>query len=222
AWLFAVLTLAFFVGTSIAGLIWARNWGGRRGLRPLVDNSAVGWIFSAILVIYGIAIGLIAIETWNNLSDAAKVASQEAGEIAALYGDLGGYPPSVQGELRGLLVRYAHIVIEREWPAQHRGRIPSEGTDVLSELQRGMIALEPVTDVQRMVHAEALSTFDRLTEFRRQRIEAVDIAMPGTLWSVVLAGAALAIVASYVFRMKSLFLHALMTGLLAAMIGLVV
>src|SRR5262249_15361344 len=171
---------------------------------------------------YGIAIGLIAIETWNNLSDAAKVASQEAGEIAALHGDLGGYPPSVQGELRRLLLRYTHTVIEKEWPAQHRGLIPSEGTDVLNELEREMIALEPATAGQRIAHAEALSTFNRLTEFRRQRVEAVDNAMPGTLWGVVLVGAALAIVASYVFSMESLFLHALMTGLLAAMIGLVV
>src|SRR5215468_2510695 len=49
-------------------------------------------------------------------------------------GDLGGYPPPVQGELRRLLVRYTHTVIEREWPEQHRGLIPSEGTDVLTEL----------------------------------------------------------------------------------------
>ena len=221
-WLFALLTLVFFVGTSIAGLIWARRWGGRRGLHALVDNSAIGWIFSAILVIYAIAIGLIAIETWDNSSDAAKVASQEAAEIAALYRDFGGYPPSVQGDLRRLLVRYTHVVIETSWPTQQRGEIPSAGTDVLNEIERAMIAFEPATDGQRIVHAEALSAFNRLTEFRRQRLEAVDFAVPGTLWSVVLLGAALAIVASYVFNMESLFLHALMTGLLAAMIGLVV
>jgi hypothetical protein len=155
-------------------------------------------------------------------SDAAKVASQEAGEIAALYRDFGGYPPSVQGELRRLLVRYTHTVIEKSWPAQQQGLIPTEGTDVLNELEREMIAFEPATEGQRIVHTEALSTFNRLTEFSRQRLEAVDNAVPGTLWGVVLAGAALAIVTSYVFRIESLFLHALMTGLLAAMIGLIV
>jgi hypothetical protein len=222
AWLFAPLTLVFFVGTSIAGLTWARHWSRGRGLHALVDNSAVGWIFSGILVIYAIVIGLVAIETWDNLSDAAKVASQEAAEIAVLYRDFGGYPQPVQGELRPLLVRYTHNVIEVSWPAQRRGLVPSDGTDVLNELHRAMIAFEPATDGQRIVHAGALNAFNRLTELRRQRLEAVGWGVPGTLWTVVLLGAALAIVASYVISMESFFLHALMTGLLAAMIGLLV
>jgi len=222
SWLFALSTLVVFVGTSIAGLVVARHWSRRRGLHALVDNSAVGWIFSAILVIYAIAIGLVAIETWDNLEDAASAASQEAAEIAALYRDFGGYPQPVQGELRPLLVRYTHTVIEVSWPQQQRGVVPTAGTDVLNELERVMIAFEPVTEGQRIVHAEALDAFNRLTEFRRRRLEAVKWGVPGTLWSVVLLGAALAIVASYVFSMESLFLHALMTGLLAAMIGLLV
>jgi hypothetical protein len=57
---------------------------------------------------------------------------------------------------------------------------------------------------------------------RRLRLEAVNYAVPGVLWSIVLIGAALSIVATYVFSMDSLPIHAFMTGLLAAMIGLLV
>ena len=46
--------------------------------------------------------------------------------------------------------------------------------------------------------------------------------MPNTLWSVVVIGALLSIVASYVFNMESFWVHAAMTSLLAAMIGLLV
>ena len=46
--------------------------------------------------------------------------------------------------------------------------------------------------------------------------------MPGSLWSVVLVGAVLSILASYVFSMESFWVHATMTSLLAAMISLLV
>src|SRR5690606_14713909 len=80
----------------------------------------------------------------------------------------------------------------------------------------------PATTGQRIVHAETLSAFNDLVELRRQRIEAVEYAIPGRLWGVLLVGAAIAIVASFVFNMESVGVHALMTGLLAAMISLLV
>jgi hypothetical protein len=55
----------------------------------------------------------------------------------------------------------AHTVVEKSWPAQQRGLIPTEGTEVLTELDRKMMAFEPTTDGQRIAHEEALSTFDR-------------------------------------------------------------
>lgn len=121
-----------------------------------------------------------------------------------------------------MLVRYTRFVIDVEWPMQRRGEIPHRGTDVLTELQRVFYAFEPTTDGQRIIHAEALGVFNELIENRRIRIEAVDFAVPGTLWSVVLVGALISIMGSCVFSMESLAFHALMTGLLAAMIALLV
>jgi hypothetical protein len=60
-WLFALLTVVSFDAMALGGLIGARWLGHRFGLYPLLDNNTVGWIFSAILVMYAIAIGLIAI-----------------------------------------------------------------------------------------------------------------------------------------------------------------
>jgi hypothetical protein len=58
---------------------------------------------------------------------------------------------------------------------------------------RGLHAL---VDNTAVVHAKTLDAFNRLTELRRQRLEAVGWAVPDTRWSVALLGAALAIVAS--------------------------
>jgi Protein of unknown function (DUF4239) len=222
SWLFATLTIAVFVGAALTGLVVTRRWVRKRGLHALVDNGVVGWIFSAILVIYAIAIGLIAVATWGNASRASNEASDEASRIAALYRDFTGYPDPVRTELRARLVRYTRFIIDEEWPAQRLGLIPHRGSDVLTEIERVLYVFEPTTEGQRILHAEALRAFNELIEERRERLEAVEYAVPGTLWAVVLVGAAFALVGSYVFSMESLVLHGLMTGLLAAMIGLLV
>jgi hypothetical protein len=212
----------FFVSSSLAGLWVTRGWTRRRGLHALVDNGVIGWMFSATLGIYAIAIGLIAVASWSNTSSATTAASREAAQIAGLYRDLGGYPEPIRGELEALMLRYTETVIADEWPMQRRGEVPHEGMRVLSDFERLLYSFEPTTEGLRIEHAEAFRAFNGLVELRRRRLEAVNYSVPTSLWSVVLIGAVIAIGSSYVFNMESWSVHAVMTGLLAAMISLLV
>ena len=221
-WQFGGLTIVVFVAVALGGLVATRAWFRGRGLHALVDNGVIGWIFSAILVIYAIAIGLTAVQSWGNEERAAGEASDEASRIAALYRDLSGYPDPPRTELRALLRDYTRVVIEEEWPVQRRGEIPEGGNAVLEGFERLLFSFAPANDNQRIAYAEALRTYNQLLEERRERLEAVEYAVPGELWGVVIAGAIISLAASWVFRLESLTLHGLMTGLLAAMIGLVV
>ena len=124
-WLVCTATVGTFVVGSLAGLALTRGISRRRGLHALVDNGVIGWIFSAVLGIYAIAIGLMAVATWGNISAAEAIASREAAEIAALYRDLGGYPMPLREKLQGTLVRYTRYVIDEAWPRQRRGE-PTE------------------------------------------------------------------------------------------------
>jgi hypothetical protein len=221
-WLVGLATVALFVVGSLIGLAASRRFSQRRGLHALVDNGVIGWIFSAILGIYAIAIGLMAVASWGDAAAASNIASREAAEIAALYRDMGGYPEPVRGTLQSTLVRYTRYVIDEAWPAHRRGEVPHGGTLILNDLERVLYAFEPATEGQKAVHAEALRAFNTLIEVRRQRLEAVGYAVPGTLWAVIVIGALVSIVASFIFSMESFWVHATMTSLLAAMIGLLV
>jgi hypothetical protein len=222
SWLVGSGIVVSLVGAAIVGLAATRRWSRERGLHALVDNGVIGWIFSAILGMYAIAIGLIAVASWGNASAAAAIASHEAAEIAAFYRDLGGYPEPPRRALLGTLHDYAVDVIENAWPLQRRGEIPHTGTDLLNRIEVLLYRFEPATEAHKIIHAEALASFNRLIEYRRQRLEAVKYAIPATLWAVLMIGAALSIAASYVFNMESFRVHAVMTGLLAAMIALLV
>jgi len=221
-WLFALLTVVAFDGIALGGLACTRRWGHSLGLYTLVDNGTVGWIFSAILVIYAIAIGLIAVATWSNATAASSVASQEASQIAALYRSLAAYPQPLQNDLALSLVRYTQSIIQDAWPAQQRGEVTEKGIEILLDFGRRILEFEPATDGQCIAHEQAIHNHNTLVEFRRRRIEAASYAVPGSLWAVVLIGAALSIFASYVFNVPSMFVQALMTTLLTSMIALLV
>ncbi len=221
-WLGALALLALFVGIAIFGLASTRGWMRRRGVHALIDNNVVGWIFSAMLAIYAITIGLTAVACWSNAVAAGNIASLEAAEIAAVYRDVDGYPEPVRSELQGRLRGYLQHVIDTAWPAHRRGDISHDATAKLNAFQRVLYSFEPATEAQKIVHAEALDAFNRVVETRRQRLEAVSRKIPCTLWSVVLLGAVLAISSSWVFTLESIELHAVMSGLLAAMIALLV
>ena len=221
-WLFALLTVAGFNTIALGGLFCTRRFGNWLGLYTLIDNDTFGWIFSAILVMYAISLGLIAVASWGNTSAAAAAASEEASHIATVYRTLGGYPQPLQQDLKDSVIRYTETIIEKAWPAQRRGEVTEAGIEIILHLWNRITQFEPKTDGQRVIHRQVLDGFNKLVEFRRRRIEAASYAVPGTLWFVVLVGAAVAVFGSYLFKIQSFSVHGLLTILLTTMIALLV
>lgn len=223
-WLFGVLCIGGFVGFSLAGLLVVhRRIYQRLTLgATLIDNGVVGWFFSGMLVVYGITLGLIVVATWQSSSEVSDIVSREAAGIGALYRDISGYPAMPRKTLRGQLREYTLFIVEQEWPAQRQGKILDEGTRLLNQFQSDLYSYEPQTEGQKILHAESVHAYNRIMEQRRMRIETTHWGAPDVLWTVVLLGGVLCINFSYCFHLEDVRLHALLTGGLAAMIGLLV
>lgn len=221
-WQLALLIVSAFVIISLVGLFFTHRRLHRTAIGDLIDNGTVGWFFSSVSLLYGLLLGLLTAATWGSFSQAGGIASQEAASITVLYRDLGGYPKSQQIELRSTLRQYTKSIVNQSWPAQRRGQIYDGETGVLLKLQDSLLTIEPQSDGQRILHTEAIRVFNSIVELRRQRMESIRGSVPDVLWSVVLLGAFLTIIFSYFFVIKDFTFHALLTGLLAAMIGLLV
>lgn len=103
-------------------------------------------IFSAILVMYALSLGLIAVATWGNASAAAVAASEESSHIATVYRTLGGYPQPLQDDLKDSVLRYTRSIIEKIWPAQRRGDVTEPGIEIILHLWSQITQFEPKTD----------------------------------------------------------------------------
>ena len=185
-WL-GILIVTIFVLVGLAGLSLARRLI-LPGLGHVAhQNEVTGAILHGILIIYGLAVALIAIAVWESYSDVTKVVSEEATAIASLYRDFSGYPEPTRTQLRDDLRAYDQI-IHGAWPIQRRGGTPTEGVVMMTSVQDRLFAFDPATEAQKILHAETLHAYNELILARRLRVDALGSGLPPAMWAVVLNG----------------------------------
>jgi hypothetical protein len=217
-WLLCSLIVLTFVGLALIGLFITRPLVGRLLGRSPKHNDVVSFFFASMGVFYGLALGLIAVATWENYTEIDGIVSSEAAAVASFYRDLDGYPKPMRNRLETMMRDYTRVVIEKEWPAHKQGLALEDGDTILDRLENIVMEFEPASEREKIVHAEVLRSLDQ----RRLRLQAVSTGLPSALWAVVLVGALINGVLTYLFWVENLWLHAALVALLAVFIALLV
>jgi AcrR family transcriptional regulator len=221
-WALCALIVGAFLGLSLAGLFVSRpavRWFLKASPQ---HNDIVSYFFAGIGIFYGLALGLIAVATWDDYTQIDGVVTTEAAAVGSLYRDLDGYPQAFRERLERVMREYARVVIDREWPAHKQGKPLEDGDALLDHLENEVMSFEPASEREKIVQAEVLRSLDAVMEQRRLRLQAVTTGLPAALWSVVLIGALLNIGLSYLFWVENVGLHAALVAIMAAFIGLLV
>lgn len=217
----ALLIVAFVEFVSLAGLFLTRRLILPR-LRYDADiNDAISGTVQVIGVFYGITVGLIAVGVWNTYSASADLVSHEAAAIASLHRDLDGYPSPVKEDLRGLLKVYTVFTIQKAWPAQQKGQILDGGSAILDAFQSNLFAFEPQTEGQKALHRETLSAYNKMLDYRRLRVDAVNSGLTGIMWAVIWVGAIISIGVAFFFHITDPKMHVILIALMAGFLGMV-
>jgi hypothetical protein len=218
----ALLVVGVLVVTSLLALFATRPLMGWLLSRSSEYNDVVSYFLSAVGVFYGLALGLIAVATWENFTDVDGLVSKEAASVAGLYNDLDSLPQPLRVHLEERLRDYTTFVISKDWPAQKKGDTLEEGSLKLEDLEDELMAFEPTKERERIAQAEVVKSLNQVVEQRRLRMEAVGTALPGALWAVVIFGAALTVVLGLLFWLDNLMLHAILLAIMATFIGLLI
>jgi hypothetical protein len=221
-WSLALMLCAATLAFTWTGLIASRPWVRRLMADQPGGNDLVSYFVSAYGVFYGLTLGLIAVGTYENFNSTEGTVSREASTLNALLGDVSVYPEPIRRELKGDLKDYCDYVIDKAWPIQKRGEVPTGGDAIITRFVNRLAAFEPATKGQEMIHGDTFRQLNTFIEARRSRLSAVTTGLPAALWYVVGVGALLNIVLTWMFSLESLKLHLILTGLLAILIGLLI
>jgi hypothetical protein len=202
-WLLALVLIAWLWGTVFVGL-----WIFRRRVLPHLQinfNNAhyVAPLMQSSMLLYSMIAALTAVGAWTRYAEVSRIVSAEATAITTLWRDIGGYPEPLAGSMRDVLRGYTEQVINGAWPQLKRGEIPSEGVEWMDRVQGLLYAFEPVSEGQKILHAETLRAFNHLVEQRRQRLDAAQAGLPGVFWFVLLGGAVAGITLGQFFYVEN-------------------
>ena len=210
------------VGTSLLGLHWFRKTQLPRLRFGDGDPEYSAAMLASIMVFYGLATALTAVNVWETYVRVEEITKQEASALAVLYRDVSEYPEPTRSILREEIRTYTHQVIHQSWSLQRRGRIPTEGVKAMDQLQSTLVAFEPVTESQKALALETLSSYDRMMEARRMRLDSVERKLPGVMWLVIVLGAFISLCSAYFFPVLDPRVHQAQICLLATFIALVI
>lgn len=219
-------TLAVLLNGVLCGFALFSVWAYRRWLLPRLritseDSDYSGAVTQSIMVCYGLIAALTAVKVWDRYSQVQEIASSEATSLSTLWRDLGGYPSPEREKLKGHLRDYTDQVIRRAWPEMQAGRVPTVGVRMIDDFQKELFAFEPVTESQKLIHAETLGAFNRMAHDRRKRVDAATTRLPDVLWVVLLPGAFACIFLSLFYRIEEPRLQYVCTVGLAGFISMV-
>jgi hypothetical protein len=216
----AIITLLCLF--AIGGLLLVRRYVLPRLRIHDEDSHFSGAMVHSVMVFYGLAVALIAVNVFETYADVSKITSQEATALAALYRDVSAYPEPIRAPLQKELRDYVNQVIHEAWPLQQRGQVPSGGVERMNRFQDKLFTFEPTTEGQKLLHAETLRAYNNMIQARRMRLDAVGTGLPGVMWIVILVGAVISLSASFFFKVEDARLHGILVTLLAMFIGLVI
>ena len=221
-WLFAVITIATFASFGISGLFLTRRLVKRLHQGDKSHNDIIGFYLGAVMVLYGITLGLVAAGTWTTFTSIQDKVSSEAQVIASIYRDVDTYKQPVKNELRADLEDYVHQVITISWPQQQKGIVPSGSGIYLDKFQKHLMSAQPQTLGEQVAQAEVFKQFNVLVEYRRARLNNVTTGLPSAIWCLVIFGGIICIIVTLFFDTRSFLVHFWMTTLLSVLIGLMV
>jgi hypothetical protein len=217
----SLLAIAVF-GVTFVGIFFL----GILVLRPVVRpwfhrqpgaNAVLGDTLQYFGVIYGLLLGLLAVGTFENHTDAEKAVVSEASAISALYRDVSAYPEPYRHDLRALIRRYVRSTIDTAWPKQRHGILPVPGADepnLAVDIYTRMTDFEPQTNGQQAIQENALRQYDTFVESRRTRLYSVISGMPRVMWYTVAIGALINMIFLWLFDLR-LAHHLLIGGMIS-------
>ncbi len=153
-------------------------------------------------VIYAVLMGLLTVAAFERSKAADDDIGREASGLATIYRSADGYPEPLRGELKAQLRDYTHYVIQKDFPAHHKGVVPMGGEHRLDVIRHEMLAFEPATKTQEVLHREMLHYLDEMSIAREQRLSIVSAAIPGVLWYVVMIGTLITIAFLWMLHME--------------------
>lgn len=218
-WLFFLMTIAVFMCFALLGAFLFSNKLEKMLGLTTEHNNIVAIFLGLSGVFYGITLGLIAVGTFETFNGVSDKVNNESTALAALYSDVSILENNDKSIMQNTLKQYTHYVVEQAWPLQRKGIVPKGGTAILDTFQIQISMYTPITDKDKIIYAQVFAQYNGFLEKRRLRLNAVSDRLPSTIWIILLFGAFVNIVLTWLLVINNKKLDIVVNILSGALLG---
>jgi hypothetical protein len=183
-------------------------------------HEVAGFLIGIVGVVYAVLLAFVVVIVWERYNDAEQDVAQESNQVLDLWQMAGGFRAEVRDSMRSALHAYVKAVVDTEWTTMRDGRPSQEALRAYGRVWEVYRSVDPRTDGERALYAEALYTVNVLSDARRTRVLDSEDRLPGVMWAALYVGALITIGFTYLFQLRNVRLQALMTLGVVAVIAL--
>jgi hypothetical protein len=159
-------------------------------------NDLIGWQVSILSTTYAVILGFMLYTVWTTYREADLNVDHEANAVVDVYRLADGLPEPQRAQLKRLATSYADAVVNRDWPEMAKNEEPRQSTEISTEMWKTVISARPTSPTEVTAQEHALTELNSLGQHRLTRLMQSTTRLPNVLWSVLLGGGVLTIVAA--------------------------
>jgi hypothetical protein len=216
----SLLEAAFLVAgvaASVGGVLLVRRLVPQEKLTE--NNEYASFSYSILGLIYGIYLAFTVVVVWQQYEVAEETAEQEVVILNALWRDVEVFRPEVRSLMQRRLKEYVRYVIETEWARMAPG-LRDTSSVAYDQLWTDFYAISPDASDPREAafYEEAIARMNEFAMARRMRLLASTAGLPGSMWVLLILGAAGTIIFTWFYGTRYLSLQIAATTFLSVVI----
>lgn len=213
----ALLVVSLVVAASVLGLYATRS---KKHLDMFREHHDVsGFTFGIIGVVYAVLLGFTVVTVQERFDQAEQAIEMESNYITDLYRDVEVFDKETKERIRGILVGYVDLVLKDEWPKMNRQEVSNLTAAQMRKLWLSYSEIKPKDSREEIWLAQSITKLNEFSMARLTRMfhgyESLGIMM----WVLLIAGALITIGFTYLFHVKPIWFHAIITASLAGLIA---
>lgn len=186
------------------------------------SNDFTGAVVAVIGTTYAVILAFMLSGVWNLSQQAQANEEQEANALVNVWRIAAQLQTDNARKIEQLCVAYAHTVVEKEWPAMAASApLPAEASEMINQLWALAGQSQAHSGADSIAVYQLVEELRQLTEYRRIRIMQSREALPGILWTVLVAGGIITVSAACFFGVPNFRFHVLQVVVLSFLISLV-
>jgi hypothetical protein len=190
--------------------------------RDFVGHNEVGGIIIAVSgAIYAVILGFLTVEVWDHVGEAREVAVVESNAAIDAWHTAVGLPAEVRQRVRADMLDYATIMVESEWPLMKQGAFDKTAPFIDMDAIDVTGTFVPGNSAESNAQAATMQQLGIIHDARQRRVMMNSIGVSWFEWLVLVTGAICIICFCWLFGLRHLPTHVLMTSTVVTMIAAV-